>query len=155
MYNFLIGCLAITTVLVSCKKGSTPDSEPEKGKSEEVIENITVELAKQPEVTSFSEAFKSITLSEEEVKDGLTILAPTNEALKDYRPNAVSYSKNSVRLLADTNSEKLTQERLKDHIVKGILTKADFTNGKVFKSLSLLLFTNHIHYIAGVNKYKF
>lgn len=133
-YTFLLGVCAIAIALVSCKKSSTP--EHEKTKSETVIENLTVELAKQPEVAAFSEAFKNISLSEEEVKDGLTILAPTDEALKSYRPNTVSYSKNSAKILVDTNAQKLTQERLKDHIVRGVLAKTDLTDGKVFTSLS-------------------
>ncbi|MFD1628564.1 fasciclin domain-containing protein [Pseudopedobacter beijingensis] len=131
--NFaLTGCILILA-FASCKKNSP--SEPEKAKSETVKENVATELAKKTEVATFAEAFKNIVLTDDEVNEGLTILAPTNEALKDYRPRT-SFSKNSIKLLADTNVEKLTQERLKDHIVKGILTKADFTHGKILISLS-------------------
>lgn len=131
--NFaLTGCILILA-FASCKKNSPP--EPEKAKSETVKENVATELAKKAEVATFAEAFKNIVLTDDEVNEGLTILAPTNEALKDYRPRT-SFSKNSIKLLADTNVEKLTQERLKDHIVKGILTKADFTHGKILISLS-------------------
>lgn len=133
-YDFLIGFLVVGLFLASCKKNSSP--EPEKTKSETLIENITIELEKNPEVASFSEAFKSVKLSEEEVKDGLTILAPINEALRNYRPNSVSRLKNSIKLMADINSEKMTEERLKDHIIKGVLSRTDFNDGDILISLS-------------------
>lgn len=126
----VISFLILSAGFVGCKKNDKPDVlvTPEETKTQ-----VTEQLKDKPELSTFVEAFKSVPLSQEEVASGVTIFAPTNAAVSSYVPVA-SLGK-GAKISADTTT-KLTQEVLKDHIVKGVLTKNDLTDGKTFVSLS-------------------
>jgi|GEM_PF-1081634 len=125
-----LSLLILSAGFTSCKKNNSPDVlvTPEETKTQ-----VTEQLKNNPELSTFVEAFKSVPLSQEEVESGVTIFAPTNAAVSAYVPVA-SLGK-ETKISADT-ATKLTQDVLKDHIVKGVFTKNDLTDGKTLVSLS-------------------
>lgn len=133
-FKFLLLCFIAASVgLTSCKKN---DGEPEvKVNPEETITNVAEKLDDKPELSTFTEAFKSVSLSQEDVAEGITIFAPTNDAVSEYPSVAIASIGKGAKVSADSVS-KLTQAVLKDHIVKGVLTLNDLTDGKTFTSIS-------------------
>ena len=130
----LILCFTLVSLgLYSCKKN---DGEPEKETvtPAEAITNVTEQIENKPELSTFKEAFKSVTLSEADVAEGITIFAPTNDAVSEFPNNATGAVRKGAKISGDTS--KLTEAVLKDHIVKGVYTVADLTNGKTFTSIS-------------------
>jgi uncharacterized surface protein with fasciclin (FAS1) repeats len=134
MKHFNLLALFVATVIgmASCKK-SDPTPEP-LVTPQQAVTNVTTQLNAKPELSTFSNAFKNVPLSQEEVATGITVFAPTNNAIAEYDPAALSSAKDAQVMATD--SSKLTQSVLKDHIVKGILKQSDFTDGKIFTSLS-------------------
>jgi len=125
--------VAASVGFAGCKKN---DHEPEPVPTpEETITTVTEKLEDKPELSVFADAFKSVTLSQEEVSEGVTIFAPTNDAVSEFSQAAVSSVGKGSKTFADSAS-KLTEAVLKDHIIRGVLALADLTNGKTFTSIT-------------------
>ncbi|MHA4894169.1 fasciclin domain-containing protein [Pedobacter sp. PWIIR3] len=142
--------LGMIILFSACKKDKTdPIVEEKVPDPKVVVESVTTKLATVPTASIFTEVLKGVTLSAADVSLGLTVFAPTNTAVSSYNsslPRKLSYlatkgntagikGPNSISA-ADSNSVKLSEAVLKDHIVKGVLKPEDLVDGKTLVSLS-------------------
>ena len=149
--TLLLAIPCLIAILPACKKNG-PKEEEKKVDPVAVVQEVTTTLSKTAEISIFTDVLKSIKVSEADIKDGITIFAPTNQAVNNFRKpvNASSGTRpsslgqtngslsvaNAISAVADTNTVKLSESVLKDHIVKGILKPEDLVDGKNLVSLS-------------------
>ena len=132
--SLIFSCRLLLTMAIGCKDDESPletnviDSRP----AEEVVEALSESLATADSISAFTEALKTIVLSQEDIAQGLTIFAPLNEA----RPGNGRISSNSKTASPSEDTTAMTDEAIKDHIIKGVLKFSDFTDGTTFVSLS-------------------
>nr|WP_068888279.1 RagB/SusD family nutrient uptake outer membrane protein [Pedobacter panaciterrae] len=139
----LISFFAIT-VIFSCKKDKITDPDVIRPDAKTLIASITSGLATADSVSSFTNALKSISLSANDVAEGLTVFAPLNTGLASNRVSRVggvalktgSKSGNAIAEGGPGSSVSITDSVLKDHIIKGLFKLTDLTNGKLLTSLS-------------------
>jgi starch-binding outer membrane protein, SusD/RagB family len=118
--NQILTLCALLTLVVACSKKDKDDSTPVNTDVKAVQEY----LSKTDNVKTFGASFQQVTIADEEVKDGFTVFAPVNSAVDSYDPNA------------RVEATSLTAGEVKDHIVKGVIKKADLTNGKMLITLT-------------------
>jgi len=131
--SLLIVAIAIACTF-SCKKSHvTP--EPDVPTAQEVIDELTSSLAKADSISNFRDALKDAALTQEDVKDGLTVFAPLNE---ESSVETSSLKKNTratdVKIMA--TPQTASKLILKDHLIKGIFKLADLTDNKSLTALS-------------------
>lgn len=97
---------------------------------EEVTKQVTEKLADQPDLTLFAEIFKEVELNQEDVEEGVTIFAPDNQAIAKRNSGAKKAKADSVA------AGGLSQDELKDHIVKGVITAENLNDGDTLITLS-------------------
>lgn len=97
---------------------------------EEVTKEVTEKLAEQPDLTLFAEVFKEVELNEEDVEEGVTIFAPNNQAIEKRNSGARKSKTDS------TIAGGLSQDELKDHIVKGVIAAENLNDGDTLVTLS-------------------
>jgi Secreted and surface protein containing fasciclin-like repeats len=117
-------CALFMAMMLSCSKKDKGGNEPQDPPVEDHVKAVQETLAAEEDLKAFSDAFTKVNIPKEEAAEGLTVFAPVNEAVEHYDPNA------RVR------AEQLTEEEVKDHIVKGIVKLADLTSGKKLISIS-------------------
>lgn len=130
MKKLLIISFLLTTILQACKKDA-PNPSGEERRPEVIVKDIAAKLSGADSLSSFTDAFKNLKLTEEDTKEGLTIFAPLNNKRKVNAPNA---GKNTPKSSVKTDS--VTASLLKDYIVKGVFKLSDLTNGKILTALS-------------------
>jgi uncharacterized surface protein with fasciclin (FAS1) repeats len=114
-------CAFFVAVLSCSKKDKQEDPPPPENKNVKAVQDY---LATNTELKTFSTSFAKVKLTDADASLGLTVFAPENSAITTYDPNA------------RVTAADLTEAEVKDHIVKGIVKKADLTNGKKLTSLS-------------------
>jgi uncharacterized surface protein with fasciclin (FAS1) repeats len=118
----LLALYALFMLVAACsKKDKGGDDTPPLNEN---VESAQDYLLKTDSVKTFGQAFQAVTFADADVSTGITIFAPVNSAISGYDPNA--------RVEATT----LTENEVKDHIVKGIIKLIDLTNGKKLTTLS-------------------
>lgn len=121
----------LLTFLAACEN---EDPSPQEISGEEVVNLVTESLAEQEDLSLFTQAFENLEMSTKDVAEGITIFAPINEALEEYSSNG---RKAGSRLNStDSSGAELTQEELRDHIVKGVIKTSDLSDGDTLTSLS-------------------
>lgn len=113
--ELLIGATLMLAVACSKKdKGSTPSGT--------ISTTISTQIAKTDTLSTFNKFFTAAALTDAELSEGVTVFAPSNSAFGNASVNG---------------SGPLPDESvIKDYIVKGVLTEADFTKGKTLTTLS-------------------
>jgi len=113
--QLLIGVsLMLATACSKKDKGSTPSGT--------ISTTISTQIAKTDTLSTFNKFFTAAALTDAELSEGVTVFAPSNSAFGNASVNG---------------SGPLPDESvIKDYIVKGILTEADFIKGKTLTTLS-------------------
>lgn len=121
-------------VATSCKK-DTPglENEEEKPVPEQVISELTGKLASADSISNFVAALENLQLSAAEVSEGITVFAPLNET--EAQASAPQTGR-PVTKSAGVPLKAGESPVLKDHVVKGVYTVADLTDGKILTTLS-------------------
>ncbi|MES2455505.1 MAG: fasciclin domain-containing protein [Bacteroidota bacterium] len=148
----LLIILCMIAFMPACKKDKATAEEETKTDPKVSIENVAASLSKTTTTGIFTEMLKTASITESDVKEGLTVIAPTDEAVNAYRKGNVavkSVTSNSninasgkvsiakaISAVADSNAVKLSDAVLKDHIIKGVLKPADLVDGKTLVTLS-------------------
>jgi uncharacterized surface protein with fasciclin (FAS1) repeats len=112
---------SLFVLALSCSKKDKVEPAPEENKEVKAIQEY---LLQTDDLKTFGTSFQKITIAEADASAGLTVFAPVNSAITAYDPNA--------RVMAT----ELSEAEIKDHIVKGVIKKADLIHGKKFTSLS-------------------
>lgn len=133
MKVFNLITIAVVILWVSaCKKD--PVKTPEEPREPEaIIGSLVDDLETADTLSVFVEALKELTLSADEVEEGITVFAPLDDEEAQPQQALVMGTRASIQAL---NNEDLTPTVLKDHIVKGVLTLDDLTDGRILISLS-------------------
>lgn len=115
-YRSLIIYLSLLIgLMLSCSKRSEPRPEtPNNEKQPELIATATEMLSKTDSLTNFSKLLTKLTLNDNDLKDGVTILAPINSA----------------------NIPPMELSELNSYIIKGIINAVDLKNGAKLKSIN-------------------
>lgn len=118
----LLALCALLTLVTACSKKDKDNNETQTvtAEAKAVQEYLSVTTG----LTIFAASFKEVSITAADVSGGITVFAPDNSAITNYDPNA------RVEAIG------LTPAEVKDHIVKGIIKKADLTNGKKLTALS-------------------
>jgi len=121
-------------VATSCKK-DTPglENEEEKPVPEQVISELTGKLASADSISNFVAALENLQLSAAEVSEGITVFAPLNET--EAQASAPQTGR-PVTKSAGVPLKAGESPVLKDHVVKGVYTVADLTDGKILTTRS-------------------
>lgn len=120
--NQLLALCAILTLVLACsKKDKDGNDSPAVNADVKAVQEY---LAKTENVKTFGSSFQQVTFTDDEVKDGFTVFAPVNSAIDSYDPNA------------RVEATSLSTAEVKEHIVKGIIKKADLTHGKKLITLT-------------------
>jgi len=82
--------------------------------SDQLVVSIANSLSANDSLQQFVQLFKTLSLSDADVSEGITVLAVSDNALMN----------------------PVNSKDLKDYIIKGVVTAADFTDGKVFTSIT-------------------
>lgn len=117
----MLALCSLFIMTVSCSKKNK--EEPPLIVNQE-IKAIQEYLSQTDSVKVFGNSFQKVTITDADASLGLTVFAPVNSAITAYDPNA--------RVMVT----ELSETEVKDHIVKGVIKRADLTNGKKLKSLS-------------------
>lgn len=120
--NQLLALCALLTLVLSCSKKDKDGNESPT--TNEDVKAVQEYLSKTDNVKTFGSSFQQVTFTDDEVKDGFTVFAPVNSAIDSYDPNA------------RVEATSLSAAEVKDHIVKGIIKKADLTHGKKLTTLT-------------------
>lgn len=109
--------------ILACSKKDTEDLPTDPPVKEEVkaIQDL---LSKTPDFSEFASSFVKVKFSDADLQQGITVFAPSNSAITSYDPNA--------RITA----KDLSEEQIKDHIVKGIYKLIALEHGQTLTSLS-------------------
>ena len=113
--QLLIGVTLMLAAACSKKdNGTTPSGT--------ISTTISTQIAKTDTLSTFNKFFAAAALSDAELSEGVTVFAPSNSAFGNATVSG---------------SGQLPDESvIKDYIVKGVLTEADFTKGKTLTTLS-------------------
>lgn len=137
-FTFAIAALFFTA---SCKKEKhDPQLPDEKPSPKEVIGDVSKELSKVDNITAFSEAFADLELTEEEVAEGITVFAPLDEdtegeeARQEVPDRAVETAVGELPRKTEETGD--SGPVVKDHVVRGLVTFEDLTDGKILVALS-------------------
>jgi uncharacterized surface protein with fasciclin (FAS1) repeats len=118
--SYLLSLCVLT--FSACHKKDTPTPPPAPPTATETSTAIGKQLSATDSLSSFNSAFKTSTLSDQDVSGGVTIFAPANSAFGGSpAPTGEMLPDSSV---------------LKDYIVKGLLKATDLTAGKTLTTLS-------------------
>lgn len=117
--NLVLACTALLFIATIFQSGCTKDTGKSNGpgnttNSAQTIADITSALSTNDSLQQFVALFKSLSLSDADIAGGITVLALNNNALIN----------------------PVNTEDLKDYIIKGVVAPSDFTNGKVFTSIT-------------------
>jgi len=145
MKSYVLLASVVALSLFACSKKDPAPIPPDEPTPEEVITEVTTKLSKADSLSNFTNALKDLELTQEEVKDGVTIFAPLNDA--EATPETMAIKRNHQaangkvmaaprQLAATSETSEASDIILKDHIVKGILKFADLTNNKILTALS-------------------
>lgn len=118
----LLALCTLLTLVTACSKKDKDNNETPTVTAE--AKAIQEYLSVTTGLTIFAASFKEVSITAADVSSGITVFAPDNGAITNYDPNA------RVEAIGLTTAE------VKDHIVKGIVKKADLTNGKKLTALS-------------------
>lgn len=92
--------------LFACKKDNDNPQTPETNAVKQEILDV---LAGKPTLSEFSAAIQKVSITDAETENGLTIFAPSNDAIGAYDPGAKTMGKD------------LPDSTIKDHLVKGLI----------------------------------
>ena len=120
--NQLLALCAMLTLVLACSKKDNNGSDSPTVNAD--VKAVQEYLLKTENVKTFGSSFQQVTFTNDEVKDGFTVFAPVNSAVDSYDPNA------------RVEATSLSVAEIKEHIVKGIIKKADLTNGKKLTTLT-------------------
>jgi uncharacterized surface protein with fasciclin (FAS1) repeats len=111
---------ALLTLMLACSKKDKPDAPPVNA----TLKAVQDYLLQTDNLKTFAASFQATTIAEADLGNGLTVFAPANSAITSYDPNA------------RVEATSLTTDEIKDHVVRGVIKKADLTNGKKLLALS-------------------
>ncbi|HTI90754.1 MAG TPA: IPT/TIG domain-containing protein [Puia sp.] len=143
MKQFLkLTVLILITTLSACHKNSDkPSTPPPSGKT--VQATISTTLSGIDSFSNYATAFNTITLTDADVSQGITVFAPVNQAFTTATTSIGNMPGRQVITTGDPASRPvITGFTLpdtsdpKDYIVKGIITSSALTNGATFTALS-------------------
>ncbi len=117
----IITLFALFTLVLACSKKDSPDAPPPVNATIKAVQGY---LSSTAGLATFAGSFQATTIAEADLGNGITVFAPTDNAITSYDPNA------------RIESTSLTTDEVKDHVVKGVIKKADLTNGKKLLTLS-------------------
>lgn len=126
----LLPICAIIIFMTSCKKSSHESDPPVTPKitATQVITNINQALSGKDTLSQFAAQVKVVSLTDAEVKNGITVFAPSNKA---YTLKTASLHQTAVAADYLPDSSLVT-----DYIVAGELDAATFTDGTSLTALS-------------------
>jgi hypothetical protein len=107
-----LGALLLFAFIFSCKKEKPVSADDSSLEPQQLIKNITSELADADSISNFINALKKLSLTKEEVLDGITVFAFLNDEVP------------------------VTPTIVRDHIIKGSLNHYELYNKRIFSALS-------------------
>lgn len=120
-YNYLImkkiaaiffTCFFVGLYIMSCKKNSSNNNQ--NAGSSNLPQSVAASLASSDSLQPFARLFNTLSLSNQDVAGGVTVLALTGNSMVN----------------------PLDPDELKDYIIKGIVAPSGLTNGKVYTSIT-------------------
>ncbi|MDR3713075.1 MAG: IPT/TIG domain-containing protein [Puia sp.] len=132
----------LLTIITACHKNSdTPSTPAPTGKAVQAA--VSASLSGIDSFSSYATTLSSITLTDVDVSQGITVFAPVNQAFIDATTSVrnipgitVMSTGNPPGTLASTGLSMPDSSNPKDYIVKGNITASALTNGASFTALS-------------------
>lgn len=145
----ILGC-SVLVLAFACSKDKPSDELQETYTLEEVKHSTSSFLSGVDSLSSFSQFYAEASLTAADVAQGLTLLA-----LPNAKGPQTAQATKSASLTAWYGLEDESLFNVRDHLVKGILSKEDLTHGKTLTALSgkslLVIKQGNDTYLNGVN----
>ena len=143
MKKILLIAVMLVVAIISCKKDKQAAPQNQDRTPAILISDITTKLAGADSISNFTDLLKKISLSNDEVSQGITVFASLNanltlqdQSLKSSPRLVVSAVQSGLPAATSAVASAITLAGLKDQIVKGIFNLADLTNGRILTALS-------------------